>query len=91
MGKKSRDKYVSKGERRNVAKFSCTPKSDNDNVLDRQIRQRKAWKQGRNVVLTIENPNKTETNKRYIKVNAKDIWGEARHQKIYTMTGTAGG
>jgi hypothetical protein len=74
-----------------VAKFSCTPKSDNDNELDRQIRQRKAWKQGRNVVLTIENPNKTETNKRFIKVNAKDVWGEARHQKIYTMTGTAGG
>ena len=91
MGKKSRDKYVSKGERRNVAKFSCTTKSDNDNELDRQIRQRKAWKQGRNVVLTIENPNKTETNKRFIKVKAKDLWGEYRHQRVYTMTGTAGG
>ena len=89
MGKKSRDKYVSKGERRNVSKFSCTPKSDNDNALERQIRQRKAWKQGRNVVLTIENPNKTETNKRFIKVRAKDLWGEYRHQKVYTMTGTA--
>ena len=91
MGKKSRDKYVSKGERRNVAKFSCTPKSDNENESERQIRQRKAWKQGRNVVLTIENPNKTETNKRFIKVKAKDLWGEYRHQKVYTMTGTAGG
>ena len=89
MGKKSRDKYVSKGERRNVAKFNCT--SENVNVLERQIRQRKAWKQGRNVVLTIENPNKTETNKRFIKVRAKDLWGEYRHQKVYTMTGTAGG
>lgn len=89
MGKKSRDKYVSKGERRNVAKFNCT--SENVNALERQIRQRKAWKQGRNVVLTIENPNKTETNKRFIKIRAKDLWGEYRHQKVYTMTGTAGG
>ena len=89
MGKKSRDKYVSKGERRNVAKFNCT--SENVDVLVRQIRQRAAWKKGRNVVLTIENPNKTETNKRFIKVNAKDIWGEYRHLKVYTMTGTAGG
>ena len=60
-------------------------------ILDRQIRQRAAWKRGRNVVLTIENPNKTETNKKFIKVNAKDIWGEHRHQKPYTMTGTASG
>ena len=85
MGKKSRDKYVSKGERRNVAKFSCTPKSDNDNVLDRQVRQRKAWNQGRNVVLTIENPNKTETNKKFIRINAREIWGDPRKQKTYSM------
>ena len=89
MGKKSRTSETSKGERRNVSKFNCT--SVVADSLVRQIRQRAAWKKGRKVVLTIENPNKTETNKRYIKVNAKDIWGEARHQKVYTMTGTAGG
>ena len=90
MAKKTRSTQTSKGERRNVSKFNCTPKSDNDNVLDRQVRQRMAWKKGRNVVLTIENPNKTETNKRFIKVNAKDLWGEYRHQKAFTMAGTPG-
>ena len=89
MGKKSRSTQTSKGERRNVSKFNCT--SETVDVIERQIRQRASWKRGRNVVLTIENPNKNETNKRFIKVNAKDVWGEHRHQKIYTMTGTAGG
>ena len=33
-----------------------------------------AFYRGRNVVLTIENPNKNETNKRFIRVNARDVW-----------------
>jgi hypothetical protein len=34
---------------------------------DRFMNQMKALSQGRDVVFTIENPNKTETNKRFIK------------------------
>jgi len=88
MAKKTRSTQTSKGERRNVSKFNCT--SVIADSLERQIRQRAAWKKGRKVVLTIENPNKTETNKRFIKVNAKDLWGEYRHQKAFTMAGTPG-
>ena len=33
-----------------------------------------AWLKGKNVMLTIENPNKNETNKRFIRVNANDVW-----------------
>lgn len=33
-----------------------------------------AFRRGKNVVLTIANPNKAETNKPFIKVNAKDIY-----------------
>ena len=83
MGKKSREKYVSKGERRNVAKSGWTPMSKN--TLGRAIRQRVAWSQGRNVVLTMENPNKTETNKKFIRINAREIWGDPRKQKTYSM------
>ena len=33
-----------------------------------------AWHAGKNVMLTIENPNKNETNKKMIRVNANDVW-----------------
>jgi hypothetical protein len=33
-----------------------------------------AWLKGKNVMLTIENPNKNETNKRFIRVNANEVW-----------------
>lgn len=39
--KKSRDQYVSKGERRNVAKAGCTKRAKG--TLEHALRQRKAW------------------------------------------------
>jgi hypothetical protein len=34
----------------------------------------KAFMAGKNVMLTIPNPNTSETNKRFIRVNAKEVW-----------------
>lgn len=45
---------------------------------ERVINQLAAWKQNKNVVLTIENPNKNETNKRFIRVKAHDYWGSPK-------------
>lgn len=47
----------------------------------RIVNQRAAWAKGKNVVLTIENPNKNETNKRFIRVNARDLWGSPKYNK----------
>tara|TARA_B100001248_G_scaffold247918_1_gene219784 strand:- start:1244 stop:1483 length:240 start_codon:yes stop_codon:yes gene_type:complete len=41
---------------------------------DRIMNQLKAFLAGKNVMLTIENPNKNETNKRMIKVPAHTVW-----------------
>jgi|TARA_B110000967_G_C18732128_1_gene483131 hypothetical protein len=35
-----------------------------------------AWKKGKKVYLTITNPIKSETNKPFIKREAKDVWGK---------------
>ena len=43
-------------------------------TLERDCNQLKAFSRGRKVMLTIPNPNTNETNKRYIKVNARDVW-----------------
>ena len=34
----------------------------------------KAFMAGKKVMLTIPNPNTSETNKRFIRVNAKEVW-----------------
>jgi len=52
------------------------------NVLARSLNQQKAWRQLKNVMLTIPNPNKNETNKRFIRVSARDVWGNPGHRFI---------
>lgn len=45
---------------------------------ERIMNQLAAWKKNKNVVLTIENPNKNETHKRFIRVRAHDVWGSPK-------------
>lgn len=47
----------------------------------RNINQLAAFYRGKNVVLTVANPNKEETNKPYIKVNARDVWSGGGKEK----------
>lgn len=77
MGKKrQRASQTSKGEVGNPMKTSIrTPAT-------RMINQRKAWAKGKNVVLTIPNPNPNETNKPFIRVNSWEKWGNPRKQNI---------
>lgn len=69
-GKKASGKnYTSKGEHRNVnKKITNAMRSDYMKSYDRVLNQIKALQQGKDIVMTIENPNKEQTNKRFIKV-----------------------
>ena len=49
---------------------------------ERIINQLMAWKKGKNVVLTIANPNKNDTSRRFIRVRAIDAWGDPRAKKV---------
>jgi len=78
-GKKSSGKtYVSKGI---VGTTKSRDKSDPDYPARRMTNQLKAFLAGKNVVLTIENPNKNETNKPFIRVNARDVWKTGNRRK----------
>ena len=75
-GKKASGKtYTSKGQHRNVSKSTLrlmrSSKSEADKLLDKQ----KAWLKGSNPWLTIDNPNKEQTNKRRIRVRMNDLRG----------------
>jgi hypothetical protein len=77
MGKKkSRATQTSKGERNNVSKdVSKALRRDYlHNDLARLNNQIDAFKRGKNVMVTIPNPNTNETNKRFLRVSAKDVW-----------------
>ena len=72
--KKSRDSYTSKGERRNVSKKWTKMLRLERKESDRGFNQFDAYLKGKNVILTVPNPLKTETNKPYIRVKAKLYW-----------------
>jgi ribosomal protein L21E len=77
MGKKtSRSTQTSKGERNNVNKdvIKSLRRDYMNNDLARMKNQIAAFKRGNNVMVTIPNSNPNETNKRFIRVNAKDVW-----------------
>lgn len=46
----------------------------------RVINQRKAFDAGKNVMITIPNPNPNETNKRFVRVNAREVWRSNKWQ-----------
>ena len=76
--KKSRAHQESKGERRNVAKSTRKQMRDAVTPLTIMSNKMKAWRAGKNVIVTIPNPNKKETNKKFINVNAKEVWGSPK-------------
>jgi hypothetical protein len=83
-GKKASGKnYVSKGI---VGTTKSRSKNDPDYALRRLLNQQKAWREGRNVVLTVPNPNSSETNRQFIKVNARDVWGDPKRKVSPVMT-----
>jgi len=74
MGKKKGGKSsgaVSGGERRSSMKTSGVGITPAQKLLNKQ----KAYMKGSNPKLTIENPNKNETNKPFIKVRMSDLRG----------------
>jgi hypothetical protein len=52
-------------------------------VGDRLLAQLKAWSKGKRTMVTIENPNKNETNKRFIRVegNSSSAFGPWKKQE----------
>ena len=74
---------VSKGERSNVAKDTRKLMRRAVTELQTDLNKQEAFKQGKNVMLTIPKPDKKERNNPFIRVNAKEVWGNPN--KVYMM------
>ena len=69
MGKKrTRSKVVSKGLQDSVSRQLLKAVSRNVPYVEKVLNKLKHWGRGKRTVVTIANPNKNETNKRFIKV-----------------------
>jgi hypothetical protein len=87
MGKKkSRAKYTSQGTGKSVssARTSETKKAFNT-VLDRALNVQRAYAEGRNPMITIPNPNPLETNRQFIRVPAKSVYGDPKKRKGFEI------
>lgn len=73
MGKKkTRSTYTSKGSINSISsKIKNAVRKDRP-AGDRILCQIRAWERGKRTMVTIENPNKNETNKRFIRVEGND-------------------
>ena len=74
----ARTNYTSKGERRNVSKWVRKAIKRERTGLQRLNAQIDAFLEGKNVVLTIPNPNPNEKGKPFIRKNAKEEWSKDR-------------
>ena len=71
-GEKSKG-FVSQGIHSNVSKSTRRAmRADYIASGERNINQRRAFDSGKNVMVTIPNPNENETNKRFIRVPARE-------------------
>jgi len=77
MGKKGGKSkgYISAGVNSNVSSNTRNAvRKEYMQSSERIMNQLKAFRAGKNVVVTIENPNKEDLSRRFIRVNARDVW-----------------
>ncbi len=76
--KKQRANQVSKGQRKSInSRWTKEARREWIGSTAQMLAKVEAFKKGKNVMLTIKNPNNNETNKPFIRVNAKDVWRNA--------------
>lgn len=77
--KRQRAKQVSKGiTHQQPNKYHKIARREHMSSGNRQDAQLRAFLNLKNVILTIPNPNSNETNKKFIKVNAREVWGSPK-------------
>ena len=55
-------------------------------LLNDRLGKWNAWKKGKKVFLTIENPSSRETNKPFVRVPATDVWGKYMPYQMKTKS-----
>lgn len=76
MGSKSSGKHsTSKGER------ASSMRTRVNDPAEKALNVQRAYWQGKNPWVTIDNPNKNETNKAKIRVRSNELWGNPKERE----------
>lgn len=87
MGKKRlRKQYISKNSGRNVSRTTLRDMRGVVTEGERFLNKFKAYLDGKNPWITIENPDREKTNKPFIRVKAVELWGQVKDRKGYMIT-----
>lgn len=85
MAKKASGKhYTSKGVV-GVNKKTSNYIRNNRSEAEILLAKKAAWLKGKKVMLTIQNPNPNETRARFIRVNAREVWGDPKAKKAFEI------
>lgn len=78
--------YISSGVHSNVSKsIRNAMRRDYVSSLERLKNQTIAFRKGKRVMITIANPNKEETNKKFIRVPANTVWKDYKSIVPFVM------
>lgn len=80
-------KYVSKGIHSNVRQTTLNGMKALLPSWTKFMNKFEAYLDGKDPWMTIDNPNKNETNKRTIRVRASSIYGPLKERRPYIMKG----
>ena len=73
--------YVSKGERQSTNQKTLNAmRSLRLSPAGEFVEKINAWRAGKRVMLTVPNPNSLETNKPFVRVEAREVWGSPFHK-----------
>ena len=67
------------GKRSNVSRWAKKAQRKNRTKLERVNAQFSAFMKNKNVVLVVPNLNPHETNKPFVRINAKDVWSQNKY------------
>ena len=67
------------GKRSNVSRWTKKAQRKNRTKLEIVNAQFSAFMKNKNVVLVVPNINKHETNKPFVRINAKDVWSQNKY------------
>jgi hypothetical protein len=77
-GPKTKTKYTSKGERKNVNPAVTKAVKQERNYLDKMALKQKSWLKGQNPWITVPNGNSADTRARFVRVRANSEWGDPK-------------
>jgi|TARA_Y100000114_G_scaffold156950_1_gene186211 hypothetical protein len=79
--------FISQGQRPNVKHNILKAVRRDTTESEKMVNIMNAYLQGRNPWLTVPNTNTNETNKKFVRIKAEDLWGSPKNRGFRMTAG----